>query len=131
MTQVVPAILRARDTPRWVGANAERVLAARGSRERLKRVFDSSLVPMVMVDGERRHVEVNTPARLAFRLPLSKLRRLRIDDLTPEDLLPTMNLSWARLLGTGCVTGPYSIVAPDGSRLDVIYYALADALPGL
>ena len=69
--------------PRGVGAAAEAVVAARGQRERLARVFDRSPVPMVMVDRERRHVEVNGPARLALRLSLPELRSLRIEDLTP------------------------------------------------
>jgi DNA-binding CsgD family transcriptional regulator len=132
MTQV----LRGRNsgsssTPRWVGTSVERVLCARGNRERLKRVFDSSLVPMVIVDGERRHVEGNAPARLVVRLPLAKLRLLRIEDLTPPHLLPTLRAAWARLVSTGCVAGPYSVASPDGSTLDVTYYAVADILPGL
>jgi DNA-binding CsgD family transcriptional regulator len=117
--------------PAWFTANLERVLAARGRPERMKRVFGSSLVPMVIVDAERRYVEVNTAARLAFRLSLAQLRMLRIEDLTPEHMLPTMREAWATLLDSGRVTGPYSVASPDGGRFDVTYYALADALPGL
>jgi DNA-binding CsgD family transcriptional regulator len=117
--------------PAWITANLERVLAARGRPARMKRVFGSSLVPMVIVDAERRYVEVNTAARLAFRLSLAQLRMLRIEDLTPEHLLPTMWEAWATLLDNGRVMGPYSVASPDGGRLDVTYYALADALPGL
>ncbi len=115
-----------------MGATAERVITARNRPERLKRIFDGSSIPMIMVDGERRYVEVNTPARLTFRLSLAELRRLRIDDLTPTHFLPTLEDAWARLVETGCVAGPYEVASPDGiSRLDVTYYALADALPGL
>src|SRR5207302_10593626 len=118
-------------TPSWVGAYAEKVIAARGRPERLKRLFDTSLVPMILVNGERRYVEVNTPARLAFRLTLAELRRLKIEDLTPEPLLSTMHAAWGRLIGTGCVAGPYSVALLDGSFLEISYYGLADALPGL
>lgn len=131
MTQVSFETLRSSSAPRWVGANVERVLTARGNPERLKRLFDSSLVPMLIVDGERRYVDVNTPARLAFRVPIAELRLLRIEDLTPRHLLSTLEAAWTRLMATGCVAGPYSVASPDGSRLDVVYYALADALPGL
>lgn len=118
--------------PFWVGASAERAIGARSQPERLKRIFDSSSVPMIMVDGERRYVEVNTPARLTFRLSLSEMRRLRIDDLTPADYLSTLAKSWPRLVETGCMAGPFVMASPDHrSRLDVTYYALADALPGL
>lgn len=117
--------------PRSVGAAAERVINARGDADRLKRVMERSSVPMVIVDGERRYVEANSPARLAFRLSLAELRRLRIDDLTPAHLFETMDAAWARLLGTGCVAGPYEVASPDGSRFAVTYYGLAGALPGL
>jgi DNA-binding CsgD family transcriptional regulator len=129
--EALRAQLETRSMPRWVGANVEKVLAARGTRARMKRVFDSSLVPMILVDDERRHVEVNTPARLVFRLTLAELRLLRIDDLTPEHRYPRLKAAWARLLSSGCVAGPYEIASPDGSRLDIAYYALANALPGL
>ena len=55
---------------------------------------------------------------------------VRVEDLTPEHLLPTMRAAWERLLSSGCVAGPYTVASPDGSRLDITYYALANALPG-
>jgi PAS domain S-box-containing protein len=118
--------------PRSVGAAAEAVLSSRGHSRKLKHLFDRSPVPMVMVDGERRFVEVNRPARLAFRLSLAEMRRYTIEDLTPPQELPAMKEAWARLLDTGCVAGPDAEVAgPDGSRFDVVYCGLANALPGL
>ncbi len=116
--------------PRWVGAHAELVIAARGDPARLKRVFDRSPVPMLLVDGERRYLDANPPAQLAFRQSVEELRRLRIEDLTPEYFLPTLEATWARLIETGCTAGPYDIGSPVGTHLNVIYYALADALPG-
>jgi DNA-binding CsgD family transcriptional regulator len=117
--------------PRSVGAAAEAVVAARGRAGRLARVFHRSPVPMVMVDHERRYVEANAPARLTFRLTLAELRRRRVDDLTPPSQLPLLEAIWRRLLGSGCVAGSYAVAAPDGSRFDLAYYALADALPGV
>lgn len=130
MTQLA-SISRSASTPRWVGAYAERVIGARGNPTRLKRVFDRSSVPMLLVDGERRYVDANRPARLAFRQTLADLRRMRIDDLTPEYFLPNLETAWARLIGTGCVAGRYDVGSPVGTHLDVCYYALANALPGL
>ena len=89
------------DTPAHLGAAAERVLAARGQSEPLKRLFDRSPVPMILFDGERRYVDVNRPARLVFRLPLAELRRLRIDDLTPPAFLTRLREAWAVLLEAG------------------------------
>ena len=126
--------MHVRSTPSLssVGASAQKAIGARNQPERLKRIFDGSSIPMIMVDENRRFVEVNIPARLAFRLSLGELRRLRIEDLTPPHFLSTMEAAWARLIETGCVAGPYEVASPDGtSRLDVVYCALADALPGL
>src|SRR3954464_6084407 len=91
----------------WIRAAAQRLMAVRGNPARLKRMFERSLVPMLIVDGERRYIEANSPARLTFRLSAGQLRRLRIDDLTPSKLLGVMEEAWARLIKTGCVGGPY------------------------
>jgi DNA-binding CsgD family transcriptional regulator len=107
------------------------VAAARGRRERLARVFDRSPVPMVMVDDERRYVEVNRPARFTFRLSLAEMRRHRIQDLTPSGLVSMLEPTWARLMETGCMAGPWAVEGPDGGHLDIVYYALSNALPGL
>lgn len=128
MTQV---LLATNSTPRWVGTSTERLLAAQGNPARVKRVLDSSPVPMVIIDNERRYIDANAPARLAVRLTLAELRRLRVDDLTPPDLLPTMNAVWGELCETGFVSGRYRVALRDASRLEVVYFALAEALPGL
>jgi DNA-binding CsgD family transcriptional regulator len=117
--------------PRGVGIAAEAVVAARGQRERLARVFDRSPVPMVMVDDERRYVEVNSPGRLVFRLSLAELRELRIEDLTPPEVVTQLETAWARLIETGCLAGPWAVTGPDGGYLDIVYYGLTDAIPGL
>jgi DNA-binding CsgD family transcriptional regulator len=123
--------VRLRRVQRSVGAAAEAVLGARGETQKLKRIFEHSDVPMVMVDGRRRYVEVNRPARLWFRLSLDELRTFAIGDLTPAPRDGVMEQTWARLLDVGCVAGRYPVAGNDGSRLDVVYYGLAHVLPGL
>lgn len=118
-------------TSRWVGAHAELVSATRGRPDGVNRVFQRSPVPMVIVDDERRYVDVNPAARLAFRLSLSELRQLRIDDLTPRSRWPLMHDAWARLVTSGCVAGFYEVASPPNTSMDIAYYAVADALPGL
>jgi DNA-binding CsgD family transcriptional regulator len=120
-----------KSTPRWVGAHAERVIATCGCPSRTKRVFERSAIPMLMVDDARRYVDANPPARLAFRLSLDELRRLRIDDLTPRYWWPEMEAAWARLTETGCVAGLYDVASPADTSMMVNYYAMADVLPGL
>lgn len=116
-----------RSTPRWIGTYAEQIVDARGHPDELGRVFARSLVPMVMVDDHRRYVEVNPPALSALGPSLAELRHMRLDDLTPPYLHPTMEAMWARLMETGCVTSPFR---PPNTYLGVTYYALANALPG-
>ena len=94
-------------------------------------MFERSVLPMVLVDGDRRHVHVNPAARLVFRLRLEELRRMRIDDLTPPHRAPVMHEAWSRLMATGCVAGSHQVSPPDGTLIDVNYYALANALPAL
>lgn len=107
------------------------MLGVRSDPQMLTRVFDRSAVPLVMTDGRRRHVAVNRAARLALRLSLGELRRCRIDDLTPRDGLRSMKAAAARLLEAGCVAGRHEVAGRDGSRLEVVYWALSDVLPGL
>jgi DNA-binding CsgD family transcriptional regulator len=117
--------------PRCVGAAAEVALSARGDVRALNLVFERSPVPMLMFDGQRRFVDGNRPARLMLRLSLDELRTYAIDDLTPPHLVGAMEWAWARLLDAGLVAAPFQVAGLDGSRLDVIYYALANVLPGL
>jgi DNA-binding CsgD family transcriptional regulator len=107
------------------------VVGVRGESEHLKRVFDRSAVPMVMADDERRHVAVNLAARLVLRLSMGELGRYRIDDLTPVEGLPSMRAAWTRLLETGSAVGHHEVAGPDGSRLEVRYWALSDVRPRL
>jgi DNA-binding CsgD family transcriptional regulator len=117
--------------PRAVGAAAEAALAARGDEAWLRRVFSQQRVPMLLVDDERRYVDVNLALRLAFRLSLDQIRSLRIEDLTAPERLPIMERVWSRLTDSGCVAGTGPMVAPSGNRLEVVYCALANVLPGL
>ncbi|HWE09287.1 MAG TPA: LuxR C-terminal-related transcriptional regulator [Solirubrobacteraceae bacterium] len=117
--------------PRWAQAYADVLFSVLGHPRRLCGIFERSSLPMVLVDRERRHVHVNRPARLLFRLCLDELRRLRIDDLTPPHQEPIMLEAWNRLMATESVAGTHQIAAPDGAFLDITYYALANALPGL
>jgi DNA-binding CsgD family transcriptional regulator len=86
---------------------------------------------MVIADDGRWYVEANRPARLMAGMSLADMRRSRIDDLTPPDDLPRMLGVWERLLDTGCVAGPRELDAPNGGTLEIVYWGMANALPGL
>jgi DNA-binding CsgD family transcriptional regulator len=123
--------LRLGRVPRPVGTAADAAWAARDDAERLWSFFLRSHVPMVMVDDQRRYVDANRPARLAFRLTLDELRTLAIDDLTPVHRLGVLKGVWAELLEEGRSAGQYQVAGADGSRLDIVFCGLAGVLPGL
>lgn len=130
MTQPVDS-LPLNSTPKWIVTYAERVIASLGRPTRLNRVFERSSVPMLLLDDDRRYLDANTPARLAIRQSLDELRRLRGDDLTPEYFLPDMEAAWQRLMATGSVTGLYDIESPVGAHLHVVFYGVANVMPGV
>jgi DNA-binding CsgD family transcriptional regulator len=85
---------------------------------------------MVMVDNERRLVAANAAARLFFRLSLTELRALRLDDLTPPHELGEPRRWWERLMNDGAVAGFYNVGFPDRSVARISYCALSNMLPG-
>lgn len=85
---------------------------------------------MTLLDGERRYVEVNRARQLMAWRTRGEMRRFTIDDLTPPDELPTMRAVWARMLETGSVAGSRTLAGDGGVGLDVVYWGLANALPG-
>jgi DNA-binding CsgD family transcriptional regulator len=86
---------------------------------------------MLTLDDQRRHVEANRPARLALRLSSAEMRRYMPDDMVPADEVPTIEALWTRLLEAGSVAGRSVFTGPDGGRLEVVYWGLANVLPGL
>ena len=111
-------------------AAAAALKSARDRAADFARAFDRSIVPMVMVDNERRYVAANGGARLLFRLSLDQLRRHRIDDLTPPEMLWQLQSAWARLHADGEVSGVHDARFEDGSALKVAFLASANFLPG-
>lgn len=119
------------EVPSALRQTAKAIGATRGRALQLRKAFDRSLIPMIMVDNERRYTEVNAAARLVFRMPLQELRQHRIDDLTAHADLPALFDAWEELMDRGTVSGRYFVTFKDGSTLWVFYAALANALPGL
>ncbi len=114
--------MAANDPPSW-----------RGGAARLKRIFEHSHVPMVIVDASRRYVEVNRRARLAFGRSLDEMRTSTFGDFTPSHLARDADRTWARLLDTGRVAGRHQLATRDGSHhdIDIVYCGIAEVMPGL
>jgi PAS domain S-box-containing protein len=109
---------------------ADVVNAARGRLRPLRRAFDQSFIPMVMVDNDRVHTEVNPAARLVFRMSLSDMRQHRIDDLTSRSDWPALESAWEELRVRGTVSDRHRVTLKDGCKFWVSYTATANALPG-
>src|SRR5579884_981701 len=110
---------------------AKAIRAAQGRALQLRGVFDQSLIPMTMVDNDRRYVEANAAARFLARISLEAMRRLRIDDFTAPEDMAVLASAWEELTSRGSVSGRYRTTFPDGSSLWLLYAAIANALPGL
>jgi DNA-binding CsgD family transcriptional regulator len=94
-------------------------------------VFSRSRMPMTLLDGERRYVEVNRARQLMAWRNRDEMRRFTVDDLTPPDELPIMKGTWERLLDVGSVAGSRTLAGDDGVSVDVVYVGLANVLPGV
>ena len=116
--------------PRSVAAMAEAMGATRGDVRRFDRVFSRTLMPMALLDRNRRNVDVNRAARLMSRTSLAELRKRRLDDLTRPADLPILHAAWDRLQRFGSDAGLYNVVFADDSKLRIVYSALANVLPG-
>lgn len=108
----------------------EAIRSVQGDPRALRRRVDRSAVPILMADSDRRYTHMNGPARLLFRLSLEEALELRIDDLTPPEQVPGMETAWHELMTSGSVAGDYDVGLTDGSRLQVVYWAMRDAVPG-
>lgn len=104
--------------------------ATRGRARQFARVFDKSLVPMVIVDNDRRYTDANAAARLVFRMSIAEFRTHRIEDFTPSHMAARLTEQWGRLMRTGSVAGRYDVAFPDDSKLTIVYGVLANILPG-
>ena len=119
------------EVPSALREAAKAVAASRGRFLQLQQTFDRSCIPMILVDNDRRLVEVNRAARLVSRMSLRELRGLRIDDLTTGPHLAALYAAWNELLRRGALSDRYFVTFRDGSTLWVYYAAMANALPGL
>ena len=113
-----------------VTAAAHSMLVTRGRARTLRQLVDTSSLPMLIFDNDRRCRRANRAARLLTRMSRADLLASRIDDLTPRYQLATLEQLWEKLIVDGAIAGSYEIHFKDGSRLVADYCALANMLPG-
>jgi DNA-binding CsgD family transcriptional regulator len=120
-----------RDPHPSLATAADGVLAERAIPADLIARLNRCVFPMLTVDADRRFIDVNRAARLLVRRTLAEMRALRIDDLTRPGQISDLEFAWSVLVGEGRVSGAYEVVFPDGTGLNIVYWALANALPSV
>jgi DNA-binding CsgD family transcriptional regulator len=85
---------------------------------------------MVLLDDDRRYVDVNLALLLVFRLRLDQIRGCTIDDLVAPERVPIVEQVWRRLMSTGSVAGRGVVSPPDGNRFETVYCVVANVMPG-
>jgi DNA-binding CsgD family transcriptional regulator len=118
------------EPPKALAAAAAFLRAQQGNEGEMIGALSRCALPALTVDAERRYVDVNRPARLLFRRTLEEMRGMRVDDFTPAAGKPMLEATWRTLLTEGSVSGVYTVGFPDGTTLDIAFWALANALPG-
>jgi DNA-binding NarL/FixJ family response regulator len=108
----------------------EWIAGSRGRARQLRRALEECRIPILTVDNERRYTEANSATRLLFRMTLTELRAAQIEDLTAPEYKTVLQYDWSRLMADGQACGPFEIGFFDGSRLRIVYRALANVLPG-
>jgi PAS domain S-box-containing protein len=98
--------------------------------DRFSGLFHRSLLPMVILDDERRFVDANDAASKLLGLPREELITLRADDLTPPEDQGRLERIWEELMTQGVHAGSYEVLVADGTRLAIEYSATAKLAPG-
>ena len=92
--------------------------------------FDRSLLPILVVDDQRRYIDANFAACLLLRIPRAQILKLRIDDLTTPENLPLLERRWQEFLEVGTQAGVHEFLMPDGQRVRGAYSATVNFVPG-
>lgn len=98
------------------------------SDDRFKAVFDNAVEAMLLVDDDRRYLDVNDAACELLGRSREELLGLSIDDLFPEAAAPGR---WEQFLADGSRRGELEIVRPDGEVRYVEFVSRANVLPGI
>jgi DNA-binding NarL/FixJ family response regulator len=119
-----------RDDGRDLATTARALARKRGRAAELERTFETTRIPMVWMDSDRRYVEGNAAACLFFRRTNTELRGTRIQAFTPPAHVAEQDAIWSDLMSTGTVVGSSVLQTPDGATVALDYCAVANLLPG-
>lgn len=97
---------------------------------RLSSLVNLATTPMIVMDQNRRYVEINDVACEVMGAPRSEVLGRRIDDFTAVEGGFNLDRLWARFMEDGRINGSYPMKRFDGQVRPVIYAATANLIPG-
>jgi PAS domain S-box-containing protein len=98
---------------------------------RLRSLLSLASTPMVVVDQQRRIVDVNPMACEIVAAPRESVLRRRIDDFTASETGFDVERFWSHFLTEGRLNGMYPAKRLDGQVRPIVYAATANVVPGL
>ncbi len=116
-----------------LGDALRRIALETALRERestLAAFFEAAADPMLIVDDDRRYVEVNEAALDALGYTREELLSLRIDDLMPPEDRAVVADRWGDFLAAGTVRAPGRLRCADGSYRSGDFHSRAEFTPG-
>lgn len=91
----------------------------------------ASATPMMLIDNERRRVEVNVAACNLLGRPREELLGMGGDELVPAETRLAVEAAWGRLSRIGWLIGDVVLYDGDGRPVEVEYVAIANVLAGI
>jgi PAS domain S-box-containing protein len=98
-------------------------------RRLLRAVFEGALDAMILADDRGRYVDANPAACELFGLPREKLLGRTVEEFCEPGL--DAEAAWQQFLRDERAEGEFTLIRPDGARLDLGFRATANIVPGL
>jgi PAS domain S-box-containing protein len=114
--------------PLYIVAQILDLTLRKESQELFLAVWRRSPVAKLIVDDDRRLVDVNPGACELLGYTHDELLGLRVDDIVPSDA--AIAELWQTFVEEGSLSGAFKLRRRDGSTRDVEYSASTDVLPG-
>jgi PAS domain-containing protein len=87
---------------------------------------------ILLADDDRRYVHATPAAAQLTGRPLARLLTMRVEDITPAAQRADATAAWRQFLEQGSMEGPFTVERPDGTSVEVLYAAKANApWPGI
>lgn len=82
---------------------------------------------ILLADDDRRYVHATPAAAALSGRSLARLLTMRVEDVARASERDGVPGVWSQFLEQGSMTGPYTLERPDGSEVEVLYAAKANA----